>query len=104
MTVTQLLGRGKLGRTRTSSSSRGFFLESGINRHQRGLRTAACSSTEDLGVAGASSSQQRETRVPPVSHQGRGSLRAVKSQEESISEQSHSKNTSLLPEISFRRP
>lgn len=64
MTVTQLLGRGKLGRTRTSSSSRGFFLESGINRHQRGLRRAACSSTEDPGVAGAFSSQQRETRVP----------------------------------------
>lgn len=64
MAVTQLLGCGELGRTRTSSSSRGFFLESGINRHQRGLRTAACSSTEDLGVAGASSSQQRETRVP----------------------------------------
>lgn len=64
MTVTQLLGCGELGRTRTSSSSRGFFLESGINRHQRGLRTAACSSAEDPGVAGASSSQQRETRVP----------------------------------------
>lgn len=64
MTVTQLLGRGKLGRTRMSSSSGGFFPESGINRHQRGLHMAACSSAEDPGVAGAFSSQQRETRVP----------------------------------------
>lgn len=96
MTLTQLLGRGESGRTRTSSSSRIFFLESGINRHQRGLRTSSLLLRPETRVWLERLRSKGRHVSWPVSRRGRGCLRVVINQEESksIDEQSHSKTTS----------